>query len=66
MLISKEEHEELDELNNKFSERLDKMKDKEDYISKEVTTSEEKDKFNENKKRVVTTQGRREDDSDSE
>ncbi|PKC03338.1 hypothetical protein RhiirA5_423914 [Rhizophagus irregularis] len=64
--LSKEEHEELDELNNKFSERLDKMKDKEDYISKEVTTSEEKDKFNENKKRVVTTQGRREDDSDSE
>ncbi|PKK65860.1 hypothetical protein RhiirC2_785550, partial [Rhizophagus irregularis] len=63
---SKEEHEELDELNNKFSERLDKMKDKEDNISKEVTTSEEKDKFNENKKRVVTTQGQREDDSDSE
>ncbi|CAB4438009.1 unnamed protein product [Rhizophagus irregularis] len=46
---NKEEHEELDDLNNKFSKRLDKMKDKETFISKEVTISEEKDKFNENK-----------------
>lgn len=46
---NKEEHEELDDLNNKFSKRLDKMKDKETFISKEVTISEEKDKFNKNK-----------------
>ncbi|RGB37182.1 hypothetical protein C1646_757236 [Rhizophagus diaphanus] len=49
-----------------ISERLDKMKNKEDDTQEHVTTSGEKDKFNENKKRVVTTQGRREDESDSD
>ncbi|UZO02390.1 uncharacterized protein OCT59_020871 [Rhizophagus irregularis] len=39
---SKEEHEELDELNNKFSERLDKMKNKEENNQEIVTSSEEK------------------------
>ncbi|PKB99968.1 hypothetical protein RhiirA5_370106 [Rhizophagus irregularis] len=62
---SKEEHEELDDLNNKFSERLDNLEKKKDLSNKEGTTSKEKNNFNKNKKRVVTTQGRRE-DSDSE
>ncbi|CAB5380493.1 unnamed protein product [Rhizophagus irregularis] len=54
---SKEEHEELDDLNNKFSERLDKIEKKKEEITTEeiVTTVEELDKVNGNKKRVVTT-----------
>ncbi|GBC52144.1 hypothetical protein RhiirA5_429074 [Rhizophagus irregularis] len=63
---SKEEHEELDDLNNKFSERLDKLeKKKEDTMTEGPTSAEKEDKINDNKKRVVATQGRR-DDSDSE
>ncbi|RGB38714.1 hypothetical protein C1646_805766 [Rhizophagus diaphanus] len=58
---SKEEHEELDELNNKFSERLENIENKAVDTKDKGTTSTEKDKFNENKKRVVATQGRRED-----
>ncbi|EXX53124.1 hypothetical protein RhiirA1_399694 [Rhizophagus irregularis] len=58
---SKEEHEELDDLNNKFSERLEKKK--QDDTIQEGTSSKEKDKFNKNKKRVVTIQRN---DSDSE
>ncbi|EXX54398.1 uncharacterized protein OCT59_016431 [Rhizophagus irregularis] len=53
---SKEEHEELDDLNNKFSERLDKIeKKKEEITTEEIVTTVEEDKVNENKKRVVTT-----------
>ncbi|CAB4436001.1 unnamed protein product [Rhizophagus irregularis] len=63
---SKEEHEELDDLNNKFSERLDKLeKKKEDTMTEGPTSAEKEDKINDNKKCVVATQGRR-DDSDSE
>ncbi|PKB94592.1 hypothetical protein RhiirA5_438440 [Rhizophagus irregularis] len=49
-----------------FSKRLEKMKDKEDDVSRVELMSEEKDKFTENKKRVVMAQGRREDESDSD
>ncbi|EXX74303.1 hypothetical protein RirG_052380 [Rhizophagus irregularis DAOM 197198w] len=62
---SKEEHEELDDLNNKFSERLDNLEKKKELSNKEGTTSKERDNFNKNKKCAVTTQGRKE-DSDSE
>ncbi|CAB4409249.1 unnamed protein product [Rhizophagus irregularis] len=51
---TQEEHEEPDNLNNNFSERLEELE-------KESSLPNEKG----NKKRVVTTQGRR-DDSDSE
>ncbi|PKY48883.1 hypothetical protein RhiirA4_464608 [Rhizophagus irregularis] len=51
---SKEEHEELDDLNNKFSERLDKM-EKVD-LQEERKNKEKEDGVNENKKRIVTTQ----------
>ncbi|CAB4415702.1 unnamed protein product [Rhizophagus irregularis] len=50
-----EEHEELDVLNNKSSERLDSLSNK-NTTEKEIQ-SKDKDKFNGNKKRVVTTQG---------
>ncbi|CAB5295129.1 unnamed protein product [Rhizophagus irregularis] len=52
---SKEEHEELDDLNNKFSERLDKLEIKKAVSNEdeERTTSKGKDKFSENKKRIV-------------
>ncbi|PKC00518.1 hypothetical protein RhiirA5_428063 [Rhizophagus irregularis] len=40
---SKEEHEELDDLNNKFSERLEKKK--QDDTIQEGTSSKEKDKI---------------------
>ncbi|EXX51833.1 uncharacterized protein OCT59_005810 [Rhizophagus irregularis] len=53
---SKEEHEELDDLNNKFSESLDKMTNKTNQEEK-GTTSTEQDEVNENKKCVVTAQG---------
>ncbi|CAB4426282.1 unnamed protein product [Rhizophagus irregularis] len=62
---SNEEHEELDYLNNKFSERLEKIEKKQDDTIQEGTSSKEKDKFNENKKRVVAMQGQR-NESDSE
>lgn len=53
---SKEEHEELDDLNNKFSERLDKIeKKKVEITTEEIVTTVEEDKVNGNKKRVVTT-----------
>ncbi|PKK59142.1 hypothetical protein RhiirC2_795257 [Rhizophagus irregularis] len=51
---SKEEHEELDLLNNNFSERLDEERDSKKKI-------EDEDEINKNKKRLVTTQGQRED-----
>ncbi|RGB34371.1 hypothetical protein C1646_760642 [Rhizophagus diaphanus] len=65
LIGSKEEHEELDDLNNNFSKRLDKMKYREAFISKEVTISEEKDKLNKTKTCCNNT-GRREDESDSD
>ncbi|PKB93481.1 hypothetical protein RhiirA5_441176 [Rhizophagus irregularis] len=40
---NKEVHEELDDLNNKFSKRLVKMKDKETFISKKGRREEESD-----------------------
>ncbi|PKB97174.1 hypothetical protein RhiirA5_433597 [Rhizophagus irregularis] len=43
-LVSKEEHEELDELNNKFSERLDNLEKNKELSNEEGTTSKEKDK----------------------
>jgi hypothetical protein len=47
---SKEEHEELDDLNNKFSERLDKIeKKKEEITTEEIVTKVEEDKVNGNK-----------------
>ncbi|GET61734.1 hypothetical protein GLOIN_2v1774312 [Rhizophagus irregularis DAOM 181602=DAOM 197198] len=53
-LIGEEkEHEELDLLNNNFSERLDERDSK-----KKI---EDEDEINKNKKRLVTTQGQRED-----
>ncbi|PKY54407.1 hypothetical protein RhiirA4_473211 [Rhizophagus irregularis] len=63
-LANKEEHGKLGDLNNKFSERLDKMTNKTNQEEK-GTTSTEQDEVNENKKCVVTAQGRK-DDSDSE
>ncbi|PKY57759.1 hypothetical protein RhiirA4_479081 [Rhizophagus irregularis] len=52
---SKEEHEELDDLNNKFSERLDKMEKKRDDCDKDETDDKKEDNFNNNKKRIVAT-----------
>ncbi|GBC11594.2 hypothetical protein GLOIN_2v1869529 [Rhizophagus irregularis DAOM 181602=DAOM 197198] len=52
-------------MNNKFKERLDNLKTKQDISNEEGTSSKETDKINKNKKRIVTVQGRRE-DSDSE
>ncbi|RGB40659.1 hypothetical protein C1646_753101 [Rhizophagus diaphanus] len=40
---SKEEHEELDDLNSKFSERLDKMTNRTNQEEKGTTTSTEQD-----------------------
>ncbi|PKK68281.1 hypothetical protein RhiirC2_782453 [Rhizophagus irregularis] len=62
---SKEEYEELDDLNNKFKERLYCLETKQDISNEEGTSSKETDKINKNKKRIVTVQGRTE-DSDSE
>ncbi|PKY43769.1 hypothetical protein RhiirA4_457852 [Rhizophagus irregularis] len=63
---TEEEHEELDSLNNNFSNRLDEVNKIPSLPNEKGKKKEEdKDKINENKKRVVTTQGRRE-DSDSE
>ncbi|RGB41438.1 hypothetical protein C1646_752113 [Rhizophagus diaphanus] len=62
---SKEEHDALDELNNKFSERLEKIEDNCNKSDVNEESTQKEDKVNNNKKRVVTTQGRRE-DSDSE
>ncbi|CAB4427974.1 unnamed protein product [Rhizophagus irregularis] len=60
---TKEEHEELDNLNNDFSKRLEKEVPKVDTKGKKKAVEEE-DIINKNKKRVVTTQGR--EDSDNE
>ncbi|PKK58319.1 hypothetical protein RhiirC2_796507 [Rhizophagus irregularis] len=62
---TEEEHIELDELNNNFSERLEKIGKTSSLPRKKDKKVEEEDKVNKNKKRVVTTQGQRE-DSDSE
>ncbi|RGB28122.1 hypothetical protein C1646_673465 [Rhizophagus diaphanus] len=51
------EHDELDDLNNKFSERLDNLEKKKELSNEEGTTSKENVNLNNNKKRVVTTQG---------
>jgi hypothetical protein len=71
----KNTHEELDNLNNKFSERLDKINVKSQLPStkgKQVLRNEEdkeedknEEEINENKKRAVRKQGERE-DSDKE
>ncbi|CAB4441256.1 unnamed protein product [Rhizophagus irregularis] len=70
-----EEHEELNNLNNKFSKRLDKINVKSQLPStkgKQVLRNEEdkeedknEEEINENKKRAVRKQGERE-DSDKE
>ncbi|RGB42582.1 hypothetical protein C1646_750763 [Rhizophagus diaphanus] len=43
---SKEEHEEFDDLNNRFSEHLDKIEDKKENTKGKEMTSIEKDNFN--------------------
>ncbi|RGB41318.1 hypothetical protein C1646_752240 [Rhizophagus diaphanus] len=68
-----EEHEELDNLNNGFSNRLDDVNQKSSLPigkgkKKEIREQEQEkevDKINKNKKRVMATQGRKE-DSDRE
>ncbi|PKC59195.1 hypothetical protein RhiirA1_469804 [Rhizophagus irregularis] len=62
---TEEEHAELDALNNNFSNRLNEITKISDLPKKKEKNTEEKDDVNKNKKRVVTTQGQRE-DSDSE
>ncbi|PKK55509.1 hypothetical protein RhiirC2_802219 [Rhizophagus irregularis] len=64
---SKEEHEELDNLNSNFTSRLEGITVNKGKASVKTTDLETtgKDNVNKNKKHVVTTQGRR-DDSDSE
>ncbi|RGB30444.1 hypothetical protein C1646_765361 [Rhizophagus diaphanus] len=62
---SKEEHKEFENLNNNFSKRLDKIEKTTDKSNEKEKEIMDKDKFNGNKKRVATTQGRR-DDSDDE
>ncbi|PKY34230.1 hypothetical protein RhiirB3_453751 [Rhizophagus irregularis] len=64
---SKEEHEELDNLNSNFTSRLEEITVNKGKASVKTTDLETtgKDDVNKNKKHVVTTQGRR-DDSDSE
>jgi hypothetical protein len=52
-------------LNNNFSERLEYLNKNENLPDTKDKQTEDKDKINKNKKRVVTTQGRRE-DSDNE
>ncbi|PKC11643.1 hypothetical protein RhiirA5_373694 [Rhizophagus irregularis] len=59
---SKEEHDEFNNMNNEFSERLNKLEKKKEVL--EETKIMDKDNANENKKRVVTTQGRRKDSDD--
>uniref|UniRef100_U9TQF4 Uncharacterized protein n=4 Tax=Rhizophagus irregularis TaxID=588596 RepID=U9TQF4_RHIID len=54
---TEEEHEELDSLNNNFSNRLDKVSKIPSLPNEKGKKKEEdKDKINENKKRVVTTE----------
>ncbi|EXX68037.1 uncharacterized protein OCT59_000195 [Rhizophagus irregularis] len=62
---TEEEHADFDALNNNFSDRLNKIEKKLDLPKGKDKKMEEKDDINKNKKRVVTTQGQRE-DSDSE
>ncbi|PKB97720.1 hypothetical protein RhiirA5_384452 [Rhizophagus irregularis] len=53
---TEEEHEELDSLNNNFSNRLDEVNKIPSLPNEKGKKKEEdKDKINENKKRVVTT-----------
>ncbi|PKK61387.1 hypothetical protein RhiirC2_791875 [Rhizophagus irregularis] len=61
---SKEEHEELDDLNSKFIEHLDKLEKKKEDVTIEGSMSAEKeekedkeDKFNNSKKHAVAIQG---------
>ncbi|PKC56590.1 hypothetical protein RhiirA1_473777 [Rhizophagus irregularis] len=65
ILRTEEEHADFDALNNNFSDRLNKIEKKLDLPKGKDKKMEEKDDINKNKKRVVTTQGQRE-DSDSE
>uniref|UniRef100_U9TWZ7 Uncharacterized protein n=1 Tax=Rhizophagus irregularis (strain DAOM 181602 / DAOM 197198 / MUCL 43194) TaxID=747089 RepID=U9TWZ7_RHIID len=60
------EHEEFDNLNSNFAERLEeRRKRKGKAVDKGDKEEEDKDNLNKNKKRLVTTQKQRE-DSDSE
>ncbi|PKY27041.1 hypothetical protein RhiirB3_390005 [Rhizophagus irregularis] len=60
-----EEHEELDNLNNNFRERLEELKEKSSSLpskkdkQKAVDTLDNEDETNKNKKRVVRKQGER-------
>ncbi|RGB37892.1 hypothetical protein C1646_756312 [Rhizophagus diaphanus] len=64
---SKEEHENYNKLNGEFSERIEKINDSTLATSSKSNkdTEMEKDNLNENKKRVATDQGNR-DDFDNE
>lgn len=66
---SKEEHEDFTNLNNEFREHFDKISKENEVVTetkkiKEIRNAD-KDNINENKKRVVATQGDRV-DSDNE
>ncbi|RGB26354.1 hypothetical protein C1646_770531 [Rhizophagus diaphanus] len=56
---NQEKYEQLDELNNKFSECLDNIEKCKDRKGKEVENPDgkKKDKFNNNKKCIVIVQG---------
>ncbi|PKY51107.1 hypothetical protein RhiirA4_424271 [Rhizophagus irregularis] len=62
---TQEEHKELNNLNNSFSERLEDLEEGSSLPNEKEKTIEDKDRINKNKKCIVMTQGRR-DDSDSE
>ncbi|PKC66854.1 hypothetical protein RhiirA1_441485 [Rhizophagus irregularis] len=62
---TEEEHRELDDLNNNFSGRLEDLDKNKRLPEEKRTKTEDKEEYNKNKKRVVTTQGHRE-ESDSE
>ncbi|PKY56072.1 hypothetical protein RhiirA4_549063 [Rhizophagus irregularis] len=62
---TEEEHRELDDLNNNFSGRLEDLDKNKRLPEEKRTKTEDKEEYNKNKKRVVTTQGHRK-ESDSE
>ncbi|EXX76364.1 uncharacterized protein OCT59_020903 [Rhizophagus irregularis] len=69
---SSKEHEELDNLNNNFKERLEELKTTTDMSQKkgkkkvtDLSDDDDEEQKNENKKRVVRKQGERE-NSDTE
>ncbi|PKY22143.1 hypothetical protein RhiirB3_435977 [Rhizophagus irregularis] len=57
ILRTKEEHKELDKLNDTFSKRLDEENRKSSLPEEKGKTIKDKDKISKNKKRVVITQG---------